>query len=351
MRLTSASAAFTVKSTMLSHPIPPLTKKLRLVPVLLIVCGCDDKNTSSTTTDCVQGAERCACYPNKTCNEGLLCLSDICVASFASGGATSTLGSDTLSFGGTATGPSGEGGVGASLAAEVGGTSATGTFVAPAVGGATETRTTATVSTGGTGSTSGSVVATGGGGVSAASLVPAGGLGGMGGTGGQGEVAGATGVTGPNLIKDGSFLAFESYWNAILQEGDSGTYTHPPTAAAVCVTNTSLSTSLYYELSFTVGYPNSTADTFVIEPGATYSLSYTVSATYPLDFEVKIGHSVSPWTEVYAYSSDVLTASYKTFTHQFTSVAGDSSAGLAFNAVLDLYGKMCFQQVSLVRIL
>lgn len=192
-------------------------------------------------------------------------------------------------------------------------------------------------------------MASGGATVSAASLVHAGGLGGMGGTVGQSAVAGATGTPGPNLIKDGSFLAFESYWNAILQEGDSGTYTHPPTST-VCVTNTSDASSLYYELSFTIGYPNSASDTFVIEPGATYSLSYTVSATYPLEFQVKIGHSVSPWTEVYAYSSDVLSTSYKTFTHQFTSAAGDSSAGLAFNAVLDLYGRMCFQQVSLVRL-
>ncbi len=151
------------------------------------------------------------------------------------------------------------------------------------------------------------------------------------------------------MIKDGTFQAFDTYWNAILQEGDSGTYTRPPSAAAVCVTNTSTSSSLNYELSFTIGYPNASGDTFVIEPGATYTLTYTVNATYPISLEAKIGHSVSPWTLVYAVTTDVLTTSYKTFSHQFTSTTGDTSAGLAFNAVVDLYGKMCFQQVSLTK--
>ena len=29
--------------------------------------------------ECAQGAEGCACYPNETCNDDLVCLSNLCV--------------------------------------------------------------------------------------------------------------------------------------------------------------------------------------------------------------------------------------------------------------------------------
>lgn len=328
-----------------SNDISRFSRNLRALSLLVVAVACDGKNTSPTTAECAQGEERCSCYPNQTCNEGLACLSGLCVAaaSGSTGGSANVPASSQASLGGldAGTASTGIGGstlLGETSAANFGGTlatgGATGSAAAPTTSGAVGT--TSFVASGGSVAVSTSVLLAAGGTI---------------GIGGQANLAGSSGVPfAPNLIKDGAFQLFETYWNAILQEGDSGTYTHPPTAAAVCVTNTSDSSSLYYELSFTIGYPNSALDTFVIEPGATYSLSYTVSATYPLEFQVKIGHSAAPWTEVYSYDADVLSSSYKTFTHLFTSTAGDSSAGLAFNAVLDLYGKMCFQQVSLVKL-
>jgi hypothetical protein len=298
------------------------TRTSLVVVAALSANACDAKNTGSSTT-CPAGEERCNCYANNTCNAELICRSKICV-------------SDEFDVGG---GPN-ESSSGGATAVGMGGATAVGTGGATTVGmgGATS------VGTGGATTVGMGGVATGG--VTTATSPLAGGATTMGGQSGAG---GTTVVAGPNLIKDGTFQAFDTYWNAILQEGDSGTYSHPPTAAAVCVNNTSTSSSLYYELSFTIGYPNSVADTFVIEPGATYTLTYTVSASYPISFQVKIGHSVSPWTQVYAVSSDLLSTSYQTFSHQFKSTSGDTSAGVAFNAVLDLYGKLCLQQVSLTK--
>ena len=61
---------------------------LTLVGVALAV-GCDS-NQSTGNGGCAQGELRCACYANKTCNEGLACMSNVCVEgpSSASGGAT-----------------------------------------------------------------------------------------------------------------------------------------------------------------------------------------------------------------------------------------------------------------------
>lgn len=353
------------------------TKSFGIVALALAAGGCDGKNTTSNS-ECAEGAERCACYPNDTCNTGLVCLSDVCVNAMANAGS-----GNQVSFGGTNSNVTFGNGQGGATANGEGGVDASTGIDTVAAGGATQVPTTSTIALGGAAATAagGATQAASGGAVTTiggATLVPGSTMGALGGatststvsfatggvtttistlpstggsigTGGQPATGGATGAPGPNLIKDGTFQSFDTYWNAILQEGDSGTYTRPPTAAAVCITNTSTSSSLYYELSFTVGYPNLAADTFVIEPGATYTLSYTVNATYPISFAVKIGHSVSPWTEVYSYASDVLSTSYKTFSHQFVSATGDSSAGLAFNAVLDLYGKMCFQQVSLTK--
>jgi hypothetical protein len=61
--------------------------------VLLFLAGCveeaapvDDMTDGDQIADgdadletCTPGNERCECYPNKTCNAGLVCLSDLCV--------------------------------------------------------------------------------------------------------------------------------------------------------------------------------------------------------------------------------------------------------------------------------
>jgi hypothetical protein len=65
---------------------------------------------------CVQGSESCPCYPNKTCNGTLQCVSRVCVNLLGIGGATAT--------GGSAAGGSPSGGAGA---APTGGTTTGGT--------------------------------------------------------------------------------------------------------------------------------------------------------------------------------------------------------------------------------
>jgi hypothetical protein len=52
--------------------------------LLLFAIACS--NGSSGNSDCPAGAERCACYPNDTCNAGLTCLSDRCVRPNGEGG-------------------------------------------------------------------------------------------------------------------------------------------------------------------------------------------------------------------------------------------------------------------------
>ena len=319
VRLRADKTVVKLASTMLNNRWVRWANNSSLVALVSLIGACDGQNTGGAMA-CPLGDETCGCYANKTCNTDLVCRSNICVANGAGiGGSTNStaLGGATM--------------VGNGGAFATGGSTTVGNGGALPTGGAT------TVGNGGAFAT---------GGLSSTTLVATGGAAPM---GGQAAVGGSTATTATNLIKDGTFQSFDVYWNAILQEGDSGTYTHPPTAAAVCVTNTSTLSSLYYELSFTLGYPNAASDTFAIQAGATYTLTYSVSATYPISFQVKIGHSVSPWTQVFSVTSDVLSTSYMTFSHQFTSTSGDSSAGLAFNAVLDLYGKICFQQVSLTK--
>jgi hypothetical protein len=55
-----------------------------LAALLLFAIACS--NGSSGNNDCPAGAERCACYPNDTCNAGLTCLSDRCVRPNGEGG-------------------------------------------------------------------------------------------------------------------------------------------------------------------------------------------------------------------------------------------------------------------------
>lgn len=73
------------------------------VPLVIasIPFGC----SGSSNVQC-QGGERCACYPNGTCNDGLACLSDLCVAPADGTGATPGGGGEPASAG---SGPTGGG--------------------------------------------------------------------------------------------------------------------------------------------------------------------------------------------------------------------------------------------------
>ncbi len=67
-----------------------------MLGLLLLGGGCDSSQSNATGTPnsrCVTGELRCACYANKTCNNGLACLSDVCVEATSSGtGGTTSVG-------------------------------------------------------------------------------------------------------------------------------------------------------------------------------------------------------------------------------------------------------------------
>lgn len=56
---------------------------LFLIVLLLSACNAIEADES-----CITGEVRCSCYPNDTCNDGLVCLSDLCVAAGDSDGQT-----------------------------------------------------------------------------------------------------------------------------------------------------------------------------------------------------------------------------------------------------------------------
>lgn len=102
--------------------------------------ACDSSAIQGTR--CPVGGEKCACFANQTCNEGLTCLSDICVSAAGAGGSTSASSSTDPSLGGaTATNVGGAdnsnvGGDTGSTNTEAGGNSSATGGAGPATGGA-----------------------------------------------------------------------------------------------------------------------------------------------------------------------------------------------------------------------
>ena len=193
----------------------------------------------------------------------------------------------------------------------------------------------------GTGGITGGAGSTGTGGITGgAGSVGTGGITGGAGAGG----ATATGGTGApaNLIKNGDFSAGKEYWELTYQAGEVATSDY--SGGEYCVYNAS--TSLY--LSFSLGYPPTPSDAFVIDPSATYTLSYRArgtAVTVPATVQVKIGHVEYPYTQLYA-TTDYPNAAEQTFTHQISSTVGDTAAGLVFNGTLDYYSYVCFDDVT-----
>lgn len=66
-----------------------------LVAALLAASACSTDTTgdSSGQRGCPAGSERCACYGNNSCDDGLVCASDVCVALGQDGGSSGAAGS------------------------------------------------------------------------------------------------------------------------------------------------------------------------------------------------------------------------------------------------------------------
>src|SRR3954464_3378281 len=59
---------------------------LALGLVLCATLSCSGKGTTDRTSSCPIGSEKCACNEDGSCDSGLQCLSDLCVALTADGG-------------------------------------------------------------------------------------------------------------------------------------------------------------------------------------------------------------------------------------------------------------------------
>jgi hypothetical protein len=98
-----------------------LNLSVLLVVVAAVMAGACGGGSMTPAPPC-EGAERCNCYPNGTCNAGLECLSHLCVAtSTGVGGATGTAGTTGTAG---ATGTAGTTGAGGSIAGTGGGSTA-----------------------------------------------------------------------------------------------------------------------------------------------------------------------------------------------------------------------------------
>jgi hypothetical protein len=222
-----------------------------------------------------------------TCNPGLTCFSNLCVNP-ATGNGGAGGGAGTLGGGGIALG--------------TGGTS-------PGTGGTTP-------GTGGTTPGTGGSLGTGG------SALPT------------------------NLIKNGDFSQGKEYWDLTPSAGEA--YSEDYSNGQYCVINPS--TSLY--LSFSLGYPPTPSDAFVVAPGSTFTMAYMATVTSPATstmVQVKIGHVETPYTQLWA-TTDYLpsSATPQLLSHQITSAAGDTEAGLVFNVTLSYYSEICFDNVVVV---
>jgi hypothetical protein len=241
-------------------------------------------SSGGACNDSCTGYERCNCFPNKTCNGALVCLSDVCVSGSAAGASG---GAGTMGSGGT----TGTAGV-----------------------------------TGGAGTT------------------------GAGGTTGSAGTTGGAGTGGGNLIKNGDYSQGKTYWDLTYQAGEVGGSDFAN--GEYCVLN--LSMSMY--LSFSLGYPPTPSDAFVIEPGGSYTLTYRArfqagaagGALLP-KVTAKIGHASPPYTGLVMFTGDSIVTNYSTFTHPFSGGVGDTGAGLVFNGTLDYFSEVCFDDVKLVK--
>ncbi len=156
-------------------------------------CGKSDDNPSTAGGACTTGTEKCDCYPNGSCNTGLTCLSQVCVAGPDGGGTSSS--SATSGGGAGGNGSSGAGMGGNPNSTSAGGAAGT---AGPGVGGATGGGGSpidgggGISGAGGAGGNGGAIAEAG----SEAGAGPGGGAGAAGGSAGSGGAAGAGGTSG-----------------------------------------------------------------------------------------------------------------------------------------------------------
>jgi len=313
--------------------------------VLASLGGCD--GPQGTTTKCSAGAERCACYPNKTCNDGLVCYSSLCVngagatgnvneaggSAIENGGVTNSGGqSSSTTWGSTALGQGG----GSTTSVEQGGTTVVGTggtTVAIGQGG------TSALGTGGTTvvGTGGTTVAIGQGGTSAL---------GTGGTvaAGDSEVL----VLGPNLVSNGDFSQDTAFWHVTSSAGSEMSTASVGTDGAYCIA--------YYAgySAQVIGWPVLSANTITLRAGTKYVLSYRIKGPTVATVATKVGLFSTPYTAIATASAAYLTADWAEVRYMFTTTATQSTTalyGIAFTITYLTSGQACLDDVVLAEVI
>lgn len=258
---------------------------------VIVAVGCGDDKAKS----CATGSERCECFANATCNDGLSCLSGICVDDHTTGGegGGNGVGGNAGNGGGNEGGNAGNGGT---------------------------TATTRRGSTGGSTSKDGTST----------------------------PVGGTTSVSnlGPNQIANGDFSQGTTYWHVTM----NGTEYNAASVVdgAYCVT-----ASTYYDP--TVGWPAAAEQALLLRYGYTYSLTFRIMTTTAANVSIKVGYFMAPYSVIYqAVSMSAVPTTWTESIHTFTvdgTGAMTPEAGLAFDIKGFTSGLVCLDDVVLAQVL
>jgi hypothetical protein len=234
--------------------------------------GAGGGSGGTTASSCATGELACSCYPNLTCNSGLMCLENFCLPDAASGGTSASSGGSSSNAG------QGQGGA----------------------------RNGAGAANGGTQSIAGT---TSGGSASAGS------------TGSGGSSAGTSSTVPGNLIMNGDFSDGTNLWE--IKQSATTVVSEPVTNGMLCFALTS-------DQYFTVGWPAigiMGADL----PAGGYTLSFKASSSGALpllEFTAKVGAAAPPYAADYT-QSEMLGPDLQTYSLPFQTT-GDSDAGVVF---------------------
>ena len=256
--------------------------------------------------ECPAGNETCACLPNKTCQTGLTCASDLCVRVGGTGGSSGAGGS---------VGPGGSVGSGGNIGP--GGSVGSGGNIGP--GGS--------VGSGGTVGLGGSIGSGGAVGSGGSVVIGSGGSVGSGGASG----AGGLGPPANNQILNGDFNSGTSApWHVTNGSGGPSTdTTSAVTNGQFCVTEPNT------YAAFNIGWPTTNPPVAVFQASTTYEFYYQISTTAPLySFSAKVGSAPGGSGLTHLMTTGTQgepTAGAGLQTFAFTFVPGsDPTAGVVF---------------------
>jgi hypothetical protein len=171
---------------------------------------------------------------------------------------------------------------------------------------------------------------------------------------GQGNQAGTSStnscIANPNnLITNGDFCDGSNHWNVTYSGTRAADYTTSTATGGFCLQNT---TDIYYAL--TLGWPTSTESGVTLEPGSSYTFSYSAGGA-SIVIVAKVGLTVSPWTAAFS-ALDSIGTNMADYSHTFSASSVSGTVGVAFtiadpSALSYFYypGQICIDNVSLTK--